>query len=280
MPRNTTNTPDSLPINDFFGWKYHPFADTYVQRRLWMSKKDHQHLETTKRLLHTGKSIAICGPSGSGKTTLVHSLIQDLDKNSYRPVLIPYAGHPRNGLTRILAETLGVETKGRGVPLITRAQQHLEAMTNGANPRHPVIIIDDAQLVENESLWDLCSLLFQTAKQTVAASLLLVGDEILAKRLELYVMRPIRARLTTILKLNPMNEFETRLFIESRLKNAEAPPDLFSDNSLEIIAAFTRGNRRSVMNTATMALEEAYYHETKTITAETLYNSDWFNESE
>ncbi len=207
-------------------------------------------------------------------------MIQDLDKNSYRPVLIPYAGHPRNGLTRILAETLGVETKGRGVPLITRAQQHLEAMTNGANPRHPVIIIDDAQLVENESLWDLCSLLFQTAKQTVAASLLLVGDEILAKRLELYVMRPIRARLTTILKLNPMNEFETRLFIESRLENAEAPPDLFSDNALEIIAAFTRGNRRNVMNTATMALEEAYYHETKTITAETLYNSDWFNESE
>ncbi len=93
-------------------------------------------------------------------------------------------------------------------------------------------------------------------------------------------MRPIRARLTTILKLNPMNEFETRLFIESRLENAEAPPDLFSDNALEIIAAFTRGNRRNVMNTATMALEEAYYHETKTITAETLYNSDWFNESE
>ena len=280
MQRNTINTTDRLPINDFFGWKYHPFADTYIQRRLWMSKRDCKQLETIKRLLHTGKSIALCGPSGSGKTTLVHSLINDLDKNSYRTVLIPYAGHPRNGLTRILAETLGVETKGRGVPLITRAQQHLEAMTSGANPRHPVIIIDDAQLVENESLWDLCSLLFQTAKLTVAASLLLVGDEVLAKRLELYVMQPIRARLTTTLKLSAMNEFETRLFIESRLENAEAPPDLFAEDAVDIIAAYTRGNRRSIMNTATMALEEAYYHEMKTITAETLYNSDWFNESE
>jgi len=280
MVRNIANTSDKLPINDFFGWKYHPFADTYVQRRLWMSKKDQKHLDTMKRLLHTGKSIAVCGPSGSGKTTIVHSLMQGLDKNSYRPVLIPYAGHPRNGLTRILAETLGVETKGRGVPLITRIQQHLEDMTNSTNPRHPVIIIDDAQLVENESLWDLCSLLFQTARQTVAASLILVGDELLAKKMELYVMQPIRARLTTILKLTPMNEFETRLFLESRLENAEAPADLFSDNAIEIIAAFTRGNRRSVMNTATMALEEAYYHEMKTITAETLYNSDWFNESE
>lgn len=280
MQRNTDKMPDKLPMADFFGWKYHPFSDTYVQRRLWMSKRDSRQLETIKRLLHTGKSIALCGPSGSGKTTLVYSLINDLDKNSYRTVLIPYAGHPRNGLTRILAETLGVETKGRGVPLITRAQQHLETMTSGANPRHPVIIIDDAQLVENDSLWDLCSLLFQTAKQTVAASLLLVGDETLAKRLDLYVLQPIRARLTTTLKLSAMNEFETRLFIESRLGNAEAPGDLFAEDAIDIIAAYTRGNRRGVMNTATMAIEEAYYHEMKTITAETLYNSDWFNESE
>lgn len=34
------------------------------------------------------------------------------------------------------------------------------------------------------------------------------------------------------------------------------------------------------MNTATMAIEEAYYHEEKTITAGTFYNSDWFSESE
>ena len=274
------NIPDQLSINEFFGWKRHPFADTYLQRYPWMPDRDRKQLETIKRLLHTGKSIALCGPSGSGKTSLVHSLISDLDKNSYRTVLIPYAGHLRNGLTRILAEALGVETKGRGVPLITRIQQHLETLTEGASPRHPVIIVDDAQLVESESLWDLCSLLFQTSRQTVAASLILAGDELLAKRLELYTLLPIRARLTTVMKLQPMNEYETRLFIESRLKNGGAPPDLFEDDVIEIIAAHTRGNRRNVMNMATMTLEEAYYREEKTVTSGIIYNSDWFNESE
>ena len=277
---NTTNNPEHLPIGDFFSWKYHPFADTYLQRRLWIPPRDSKQLETIKRLLHSGKSMALCGPSGSGKTTLVHALINDLDKNSYRPVMIPYAGHARNGLIRILAEALGVETKGRGVPLITRVQQYLEAMIGGANPRHAVIIIDDAQLVENESLWDLCSLLSQTAKQTVAASLILVGDDVLVKRLELYTLLPIRSRLTTVMKLQPMNEQETRLFIENRLKNGEAPPNLFADETIEIIAAHTRGNRRNIMNVATMALEEAYYRQEKTITAEILYDADWFNESE
>jgi len=279
MNRND-NIPAQLPINEFFGWKHHPFADTYHLHHPWMPDRDGKQLETIKRLLHTGKSIALCGPSGSGKTSLVHNLISNLDKNSYRTVLIPYAGHPRNGLTRILAETLGVETKGRGMPLITRVQHHLEALTEGASPRHSVIVIDDAQLVENESLWDLCSLLFQTSRQTVAASLILVGDELLAKRLELHVLLPIRARLTTVMKLQPMNEYETRLFIENRLKNGEAPPDLFENDVIDIIAAHTRGNRRNVMNIATMTLEEAYYREEKTVTAGIIYNSDWFNESE
>ena len=166
------------------------------------------------------------------------------------------------------------------MPIITRVQQHLESLTEGASPRHPVIIIDDAQLVESDSLWDLCSLLFQTSRQAVAASLILVGDELLAKKLELYALLPIRARLTTVMKLQPMNEYETRLFIESRMENGGAPPDLFEDDVIEIIATHTRGNRRNVMNMATMALEEAYYKEEKTVTAETLYNSDWFNESE
>lgn len=279
MQHTPTNT-EQLPIGDFFGWKYHPFADTYLQRRLWIPPRDRKQLETVKRLLHNGKSLALCGPSGSGKTRLIHALISGLDKNSYRPVLIPYGGHPRNGLTRILAEALGVETKGRGVPLITRVQQHLEALISAANPRHPVIIIDDAQLVENESLWDLCSLLFQATRQTVAASLIVVGDDILAKRLDLYALLSIRSRLTTVMKLQPMNDEETKRFIENRLKNGEAPPDIFADEALEILAAHTRGNRRTVMNVATMALEEAYYRQEKTITAETLYDSDWFNESE
>ena len=277
---HTTNNPDQLPIGDFFGWKFHPFADTYLQRKLWIPQKDRKQLETIKRLLHNGKSLALSGPSGSGKTTLVHALVNDLDKNCYRPVLIHYAGHARNGLTRILAEALGVETKGRGVPMITRVQHHLEAMISSANPRHPVIIIDDAQLVENESLWDLCSLLFQTTKLTVAASLILVGDEVLVKRLELYTLMPIRSRLTTVMKLQPMNDQETRLFIQNRLKNGEAPPDLFAEETIEILAAHTRGNRRNIMNIATMALEEAYYRKEKTVSAETLYDAEWFNESE
>lgn len=81
MTQSATHTTAQLPINDFFGWKRHPFADTYVQRRLWMPPRDRKHMEIIKRLLDTGKSTALWGPSGSGKTTLIHGLLGELDKN-------------------------------------------------------------------------------------------------------------------------------------------------------------------------------------------------------
>lgn len=274
------NMTDQLPMADFFGWKYHPFADTYEQRKLWLPKEDQRKLDAIKRLLHHGKSTALCGSSGTGKTTLIHALISGLDKNAYLPVLLPYAGHSRNGLTRILAQALGVDIKGRGMPLITRVQQHIEALSSHANCRYPVLIVDDAQRIEPESLWDLCSLLFQTSRQRAAASLILVGDENLAKQLGLFVMAPIRSRLTGIMRINPMNEYETRDFVKSRLQNAQAPADLFANDAMDLLAGYTRGNRRGIMNTATMAIEDAYYHNEKNVTAEIIYNSEWFNESE
>ena len=33
-----------LPLNEFFGWKQHPFADTYIQQQLWLPERDRNQL--------------------------------------------------------------------------------------------------------------------------------------------------------------------------------------------------------------------------------------------
>jgi hypothetical protein len=44
------------------------------------------------------------------------------------------------------------------------------------------------------------------------------------------------------MKLQLMNEQETKLFIENRLKNGEALADLFAEEAVAITAAYIRGN--------------------------------------
>jgi type II secretory pathway predicted ATPase ExeA len=259
---------------EYFGWKAHPFSDTWQLNDPFAGQRDKRINDHAMSLLSYGKSFAITGPSGSGKSTLIHRLLSKLDANYYLPVLIHYGGLQRNGILRAIADKLGVELTGRSLPLLIKLQKHISSVTTGTNPVHPVIVVDDAQLVERESFLDLCSLITAPPQKTTTASLILVGDETLTKKMELAVMTPIRTRLTVNLRMEPLDEQETEHFIAFRLENAKAPKDLFEPDALALIASHCRGNRRNIMNMATLLIDEAFYRKEKTIGSQLLSNAD------
>ena len=267
MPKNPT-------MAEHFGWKLHPFSDTYQLPQPFSSQRDQRITDQALSLLSYGKSFAITGPSGSGKSTLIQHLIANLDSNYYLPILIHYGGLQRNAVLKTVADMLGVETNGRAVPLLVKLQKHMAEISTGTNPLHPVIVIDDAQLLERQSFMDLCSLIVCPPKKNAAASLIFLGDETLAKQLNLTVMTPIQSRLTTNFHTEPLNEEETYQFISLRLKHAKAPKDLFEPDALPLVAAHCRGNRRQIMNTATMLIHEAFDRKEQTICSQLLINSD------
>ena len=57
-------------------------------------------------------------------------------------------------------------------------------------------------------------------------------------------------------------------FIQFRLKIAEENPNLFDEQAMQCIAADANGNRRVIMNIATLCLEEAARRKENIITAE------------
>jgi type II secretory pathway predicted ATPase ExeA len=129
-------------------------------------------------------------------------------------------------------------------------------------------MVDDAQLLARESLMDLCSLIVCPPKKTAAASLIIVGDDMLAKQLNLALMNPIKTRLTVNFALEPLSEQETEKFIAYRLRHAKAPKDLFEPDAITLISAHCHGHRRQIMNVATLLLAEAYYQKQKTVSAQ------------
>lgn len=259
---------------EFFGWRRHPFSDTYPVIKPFLGEKDSRLRARAVSLLCCGKSFAITGPSGAGKSTLAAHIVASLDPHSYRPAWIHYGGLQRNGILKAIADVLGVDSAGRSVPLLVKLQKHIQQLAAEHNPLYPVLVVDDAQLLERDSLMDLCSLMMNPHKKTVAASVILIGDENLNKTLQLHLMTAVRTRLTGIFVLEPLDEKESEDFISFRLENAQAPPDLFEREALEIIAAHCRGNRRQIMNASTLLLAEAFLRQEKTVGSQLILSCD------
>jgi len=265
---------------EFFDYKHHPFADTYRLKIPYLGEQDNRFFQTALSLISTGKSFTLSGPSGAGKSTLVHYVLSRLDSNCYRPAVVHYGGLQRNGILKAIADVLGVDTNGRTVPLLIKLQKQIMQMTSENRGVFPVFVIDDAHLMEKESLMDICSLMFNPHKETVAASFILVGDETLEKRLQLQVMAPVRTRLTGHFNLNTLNDSESLDFIRFRLSNAKAPETLFDTDALSLISSHCRGNRREIMNMGTLLLAEGFCRQERTISAELIYSCDQIKISE
>ncbi len=159
-------------------------------------------------------------------------------------------------------------------PFLGEREKRILHLSSEANARFPVFIIDDAQLLEHESLMDLCSLMAAPHKKSVAASVILVGDDTLTRRLGLHVMAPVSTRMTCAFALEGLAEKEVKQFVAFRLKAAKAPPGLFEEDTIALMAAHCRGNRRKLMNIATLLLDEAYFRKEKTIGAHLMLECD------
>jgi len=268
------NTDNQPTMAEFFGWHHHPFADTHPIVTAFLSQKDGRIADQAISLLAHGKSFALCGPSGAGKSTLINHLITVLDTTIYKPILMHYAGFNRSGLLRAIADRLGVDTNSRSTPLLIRLQKYLLQLSGATNSLYPVLIVDDAQLLERESMMDLCALMVSADKKTVAASIVLVGDDTLRHRLQLAAMVPVRTRLTAIFKMDSLNDKDSEGFISHRIGQAKAKKDLFENDAVALITAHCRGNRRQIMNTATLLLDEAYYRQENTVSVQTMLECD------
>jgi Cdc6-like AAA superfamily ATPase len=142
--------------------------------------------------------------------------------------------------------------------LIGRLRKHF---VSGGDAPFPVIIVDDAHELEKES--DLCSLLHDSA----AASLI---HGCLKKMLALDIYAAISTRIRS--KMNSLSPSDSIAFIKHRLSIAQANENIFSNDAMELIAADGNGNRRSLMNLCSMAMEVACERHERVISADLVHN--------
>jgi type II secretory pathway predicted ATPase ExeA len=234
-----------------------PFDNSPNPRFFYLSP---EHEEALVRLVYTVRHRKGCGmltgEYGCGKTTLSRALIQRLEAERYEIGLLT---NPRWGPVDFLREVLyqlGVETTERSKPELLHLLHDL-FFRNFRDGRDTVVIVDEAQLLEDASLFEELRLLmnFQTDDRFLVTVLLIGSPEL---REKIRALKHLDQRIAIRYHLNALDYAHTAAYVAHRLRMAGRTRPLFTEDAIQLIFDFTRGTPREINNVCDVALLVGY----------------------
>jgi type II secretory pathway predicted ATPase ExeA len=241
----------------FYGLKEKPFSKTPDPRFLYLSRGHREALARLQYAVEEREPALLTGEIGSGKTTISRALMDSFG-DEYRfcfifnPVLTPFE------FLRVVARSLGIDN-----PACAK-DDLLKEITGELYRLHesggcPVIVIDEAQLIPEQELFDEIRLLtnFQLDDRNLLG-IIIMGQPELRKRLAQPVFEPLRQRVGIQYHLLPLDLEETMEYIDFRLQVAGGAPGLFSPEAIQLMHEISGGVPRRINAVATNALLVGY----------------------
>ncbi len=253
----------------YWGLKEKPFRNTPNPGYLYISEG---HEEALTRLLYAVAErkggILLTGDYGCGKTLLGRVLLRELSAERYEMAIV---ASPNLSPTEFLQEVLyqfGVSfpawSSGHGTGrrmLATKSElrHRFEAFVHGCLRcgRHPVLLVDEAQMVrDGETLEEMRLLLNLQRDDRFLLTLVMAGQPELRGIIDR--VPQFKQRLTLRHHLGPLTEAEVPQYIRHRMSCAGAKRAVFTPEAEQAIHAATRGVPREINGLADMALLVGY----------------------
>jgi type II secretory pathway predicted ATPase ExeA len=226
-----------------------------------------EHEEALVRLMYAVRQRKGCalltGEFGCGKTTLSRALIQRLEAERYEIGLLTNPSWTPVEFLREVLYQLGVDTPEKSKPELLHQLNDL-FFRNFQAGRETVIIVDEAQLIDDDLVFEELRLLlnFQTDDRFLV-TLLLVGSTELAARVRR--LKHLDQRIAIRYHLNTLDNAHTAAYIAHRLKMAGQTARIFTDDAIKLIFDFTRGTPREINTICDIALLVGYSKRLATI---------------
>ncbi|NWF57721.1 MAG: AAA family ATPase [Syntrophaceae bacterium] len=192
--------------------------------------------------------ILVTGEVGGGKTILIHALLKDLSKNIKTAFIFNPRFDFKSLLKTILLDLeLPIDKKEESVPrLLEQFKEYLQARAK--RDEMVVIIIDEAQGLEDDVLEEVERLSALVPSGSRVLQILLVGQPELETKLNLEKFRVLRGKIAVHSQITPLTREEGRGYIKHRLKlvgrNAS---EVFTSEAMKRVWHFAGGIPR-VMN--------------------------------
>ena len=248
-------------------WKlnHRPFENTLEPEFFFPSQTHQAALLKLRYLIENQKGAGVLvGPTGTGKTFVTHRLAKELSQQAGPWLNFVFPQMSADDLLTDVAIRLGGESlvadwpkhsvlpRSAALRIIERSlDEHSRA------GRHPVLVIDDAHLIDDPATLQALELLlnFQQPPQR-AFSLILLGDRLLLSRLAR--LPRFDERLAVRVMLQSLSPDETARYIRFRLEVSGARSAIFDAEALAEIAELSGGIPRRINRLADLALLVGY----------------------
>jgi general secretion pathway protein A len=241
---------------EFYGLATRPFQLTPDARFFFESTVHRQAMAYLVYGLHHAEGfIIITGEVGAGKTILVDNLLATIDESGFVTAKI------------VTSQLGGVAKEGlaKGA-LLQRINDFVLAQHR--NGKRVLLIVDEAQNLSFEALEELRMLSNIVVNNTMALQSFLLGQPQFRAILGSPGLEQLRQRVTAAYHLGPLDEAETKSYIEHRLRRAAWTGDpQITEASFPLIYQHTEGVPRRINTLCSRLLLYGFLEQLHTLTA-------------
>ena len=221
----------------------------------YASRTHHAALLKLKYLIENRQGAGVLsGSHGLGKTYLTHVLESDLESTIGPVARMVFPQMTPIEMLSYLAAKLGAEPSTQEVQRTDLVLRQFEARLSelARIGRHPLLIIDEAHLLEPEHFQTLHLLTNLPEEAGATFTLLLVGEPELLPKVQR--IGALDDRVTVRTSLRPLTEEETRDYVLKRLERAGAPQGIFSREAFRSLWETSLGVPRRINQLCDLSL--------------------------
>jgi type II secretory pathway predicted ATPase ExeA len=241
-----------------FGLIHHPLPRDAAGKSFFDQTRGYRRLEMYFQDLVDEPGLGVLtAEAGVGKTAAIRNLCAQLPEPDFKVLYLCDTAVSAFDLYRTLALELGLAPSHRRAQLwwdIKRAITHL------VEEQHtlPLLVIDEAQLLSDRFLVDLCGFLNFAFDRKTLLTVWLVGLPPLATRLRMQHHAPLASRIVARVHLEPLDRGDFMALIDHALEAAGSKQKLLTDSALELLWRTTNGVPRSASRLLRAALRQAH----------------------